>query len=343
MKKILTIIGARPQFIKATALSREISKHSNLSEIVVHTGQHYDKNMSDIFFEDLEMSPPAYQLKLQGTLHGQMTAEMIIEIEKIILKEKPDLMVIYGDTNSTLAGAIAASKLELPIAHIESGLRSFLKHQPEEINRRVSDHLSTYLFCPTQRSVNNLSNEGISKGVYHVGDVMYDVSLIAKEKAKINSSIINDLGLKPKEYQIATVHRAENTDTEEALSKIIMYLKGRAQEQKLIFPIHPRTQKSINALSIDLGDIILIPPLGYFDMAQLLAGATCAYTDSGGLQKEAYFFGVPCVTLREVTEWEETIECGWNRLWHVQGYRERKPISDYGIGNAAQKIVNILK
>ncbi|MBN9412619.1 MAG: UDP-N-acetylglucosamine 2-epimerase (non-hydrolyzing) [Candidatus Paracaedimonas acanthamoebae] len=343
MKKILTIIGARPQFIKATALSRAISKEHNLSEIVVHTGQHYDKNMSDIFFEDLEMSPPAYQLKLQGTQHGHMTAEMIIEIEKIILREKPDLMVIYGDTNSTLAGAIAASKLELPIAHIESGLRSFLKHQPEEINRRVSDHLSTYLFCPTQKAVDNLSNEGISKGVYHVGDVMYDVSLLAKEKSKINSTIINDLGLKFKEYQIATIHRAENTDSEEALLKVITYLKERAEDHPLIFPIHPRTQKAISRLSLDLGKIVVIPPLGYFDMAQLLSGATCAYTDSGGLQKEAYFLSVPCVTLREVTEWEETIDCGWNRLWHVEQYKERQTITDYGIGNAAEKIVSLFK
>ena len=310
--------------------------------MLVHTGQHFDPEMSDIFFEELGIRTPDRHLGIAGGSHGEMTGRMLAALEGVMLELRPDAVLVYGDTNSTLAGALAAAKLHLPIAHVEAGMRSFNRSMPEEINRVLSDHVSTWLFCSTRTAIANLEAEGIRKGVYHVGDVMYDVALLFEQIARETSDILTRLELTPRTYAVATVHRAENTDDVARLAEIIAWLQERSHTFPVIFLVHPRTRQRLDTLRLSLDGLRLHPPIGYVDMARLVSQAAEVYTDSGGLQKEAYFHGVPCVTLREETEWVETIECGWNRLWKQEQYRTRRPIAEYGEGRAAQAVLEIL-
>ncbi len=340
--RILTIVGARPQFIKAAVLSRAIAADPRATEIMVHTGQHFDANMSDIFFRELAIPAPARHLGIHGGGHGEMTGRMLAALEPVMIEAKPDVVVVYGDTNSTLAGALAAVKLRLPVAHIEAGLRSFNRAMPEEINRVLADHASDLLFCPTEAAVANLRREGISDGVCAVGDVMYDAALFVRAAAPGRSDILERLGLDPGGYALATVHRAENTDDPQALKRAIDYLTRVARERRIVFPIHPRTRAAAAAAGLSLAALEVVEPLGYFDMHRLLKDAALVFTDSGGLQKEAYFHRVPCVTMRAETEWVETVACGWNRLWHVESYRPRRDIADYGDGRAGERILRAI-
>ena len=344
MKKILTVIGARPQFVKAAAISRVFKTNQKFNEIIVHTGQHYDANMSDIFFDELEITAPEYNLEISGSLHGDMTGSMLKNIEPIMIAEDPDFVMVYGDTNSTLAGALAASKLSIPILHIEAGLRSFNRAMPEEINRVLTDHISSLLFCPTKTAVKNLANEGITSGVHFVGDVMYDAALHMRDIATEQSSILESYNLVQGKYHLATVHRAENTDNLELLTQITDFLLEQNRSLPVVLPLHPRTKKLAEIHNLDLSDLVLLEPLGYMDMTRLICGAKSIFTDSGGLQKEAYFHRVPCTTLRNETEWVETVSHGWNRLWKEnEWHMPRKDISDYGTGKAAQDIVRVLQ
>jgi UDP-GlcNAc3NAcA epimerase len=341
--KIVTIVGARPQFIKAAAISREIKKRQNIDEVIVHTGQHFDSNMSDVFFRELDIPKPRYNLDIHGSSHGVMTGKMLGAIEQVIIDERPDMLLIYGDTNSTLAGGLAASKINVPIAHVEAGLRSFNRQMPEEINRIVSDHLSELLLCPTHLSVKNLELEGISKGVHHVGDVMYDATIFAREKAIKHSTILESLNVLPNNYSLCTLHRAQSTDDIDLLYSLIDYLEKAAKNETIIFPVHPRTKAAFERNNIKPKGLLLIDPVGYLDINRLLASANRVFTDSGGLQKEAYFHRVPCVTLRDETEWVELIENGWNRLWREDEYQSpRKEIPEYGIGTAAKKTIDVI-
>jgi UDP-GlcNAc3NAcA epimerase len=340
---VMTVVGARPQFVKAAVVSRAIHESDGLSEVMVHTGQHFDEQMSAVFFRELGIPEPAYRLHIHGGGQSDMVGRMLIAIEPIMLKEKPDWIVVYGDTNSTLAGGLAAAKLNLPLAHVEAGLRSYNRRMPEEINRLVVDHLASLHFCPTQTAVDNLAREGIRSGVHQVGDVMYDATLFATSQAKIYSSIRAKLELQSTKYAIATVHRAENTDDSSKLRTIVDFLIKRSREMPVIFPVHPRTRSAIDRMGISVSGLRLIEPLGYVDMIGLLSSASAVYTDSGGLQKEAYFHRVPCVTLRSETEWVETVECGWNRLWSERSYAPRREIAEYGDGQAGRKIVQLLQ
>jgi UDP-GlcNAc3NAcA epimerase len=309
--KIITILGARPQFIKAGTVSREMKKHKNIDEVIVHTGQHFDKNMSDIFFEEMSIPKPNYNLNINGLSHGAMTGQMIEKIESVLIKEKPDWVMVYGDTNSTLAGAIAASKLHIKIAHIEAGLRSFNMNMPEEINRILTDRISNILFCPTIKSKRNLENEGFRNfdcRIIRCGDVMYDGALYYKNFArKINT--IND-----KDFVLCTIHRAENTDNETKLKNIIIALQEIAKNKLVVLPLHPRTKKIIEKLGINVKNLLIIEPVGYLEMIWLIDNCRLVMTDSGGLQKEAFFFNKPCLTLRDETEWIELTENGYNVL-----------------------------
>ncbi|GFO80484.1 MAG: UDP-N-acetyl glucosamine 2-epimerase [Methyloceanibacter sp.] len=306
---------------------------------MVHTGQHFDNNMSKVFFDELDIPPPAYSLDIHGGGHGDMTGRMLGTLEGVLLKERPDWVMVYGDTNSTLAGALDAAKLHIPVAHVEAGLRSFNRRMPEEVNRVVADHLSTLLLCPTAQSVKNLKQEGIMKGVYHVGDVMYDATMFAAARARESSTVLDDLHLEPGSFALATVHRAENTDDVERLRAVMDWLSDKAKERAVIFPVHPRTRDALARAGIAPRDVTMIDPVGYLDMARLLDGAVAVYTDSGGLQKEAYFHRKPCVTLRSETEWVELIDCGWNRLWTEPNYRARAEIKEYGDGRAAERVL----
>jgi UDP-GlcNAc3NAcA epimerase len=341
--KVLTIVGARPQFIKAAAVSRAIRETDNLSEVMIHTGQHFDPNMSDVFFDELDIPKPRHHLDINGGGHGDMTGRMLIAIEPILQAEKPDWVVVYGDTNSTLAGSLAASKLHIPVAHVEAGLRSFNRRMPEEINRLVTDHLAALHFCPTATSVKNLAAEGVVAGVHHVGDVMFDATLFATSRAEKISTILSDLNLAPRKYGVATIHRAENTDDRQQLGAVVQFLKECARQFPVIFPLHPRTRQAARRMGVDLNGLRVIDPIGYLDMAKLLHYSAEVYTDSGGLQKEAYFHHVPCTTLRDETEWTETITHGWNRLWKGPRYVGRAEISEYGRGRAAFEIAGLLK
>lgn len=361
MKKIITIIGARPQFIKAAMLSKAINTDSRFSglfcEKTIHTGQHYDENMSSIFFSQMNMLKPSWQLHCGNASHGEMTGNMLIEIERILLAEKPDYVLVYGDTNSTLAGALAACKLHIPVVHVEAGLRSFNKSMPEEINRILTDNVSSVLCCPTQTAVNNLYNENIRKGVFHVGDIMYDAALFFGEKAESESGILETLGIKEKGFMLCTFHRAENTDTKENLSGIVNALVVMADSRMpIVLPLHPRTRLYLEKFGLmdDIAgnkDIIVTQPLGFIDMVMLEKKANLILTDSGGVQKEAYFHKTPCITLREETEWTETLDAGWNILAghdteRILKCREncfaRKDINEYGDGNTAEKILELL-
>lgn len=337
--RIITIVGARPQFIKAAAVSRALKASSALEELLVHTGQHFDENMSDVFFSELGITPPALNLGVSGGTHGAMTARMLESLEAVLLEQKPAAVIVYGDTNSTLAGALAAAKLHIPAIHVEAGLRSFNRAMPEEVNRVIVDHISSVLLCPTALSVANLKRENIEKGVSWVGDVMYDTTLHVSNTARQVSRIVEQLGLKDKHFGICTLHRAENTNHPARLARILDYIAEQSRVLPLVLPVHPRVRETVKPWAAKLPGVTVIDPVGYIDMHRLLAGASLVLTDSGGLQKEAYFHRVPCITLRDETEWTETIEAGWNRLWTAADFKPRSEISEYGDGNSAQKIV----
>lgn len=358
MKKVLTVVGARPQFIKAGPVSKALRESPGFHEIMVHTGQHYDPNMSQTFFDELEIGLPKHNLEVANGSHGYQTGEMLKRLEPIAKDEKPDLVLVYGDTNSTLAGALTASKLCMPIAHVEAGLRSFNREMPEEVNRVLTDHVATLLFCPTISAVRNLEREGITENVWNTGDVMYDVALQFSEKSQRKSTVLAELGLRKKEYILATIHRAENTDRREYLTNIFLALGKMSEEQKVVVPLHPRTRKMLvtYGLAEQFRGIKFIEPVGFLDMIALETSARMIATDSGGVQKEAYFHRVPCVTLRGETEWVETVEAKWNMLANVESVEricdvlreslafsgQRFEIDDYGDGTAARKIVQSL-
>lgn len=336
--KILTIVGARPQFVKCAALRKVIDASDALTEVLVHTGQHYDFGMSQVFFDQLAIRPPDHMLGIGGKSHGAMTGEMLAAIETLILAERPDAVLVYGDTNSTLAGALAASKLHVPVIHVEAGLRAFNKHMPEEVNRILTDHVSDLLFCSTTESVRNLANENISTGVHHVGDIMYDVTrsvigLVQPEHARVS------FGQPGKDLAMCTIHRAENTSDPIRLQKVVDYVRAFADSHAIVLPLHPGTRAKIIAAEIDMTGIHLIDPLPYLEIQELLAASDLILTDSGGMQKEAYFHGVDCITLRDETEWVETVESGWNMLWTSDIRKPKKPIDDYGTGNSAERML----
>lgn len=342
MNKIVTIVGARPQFIKAAVVSRALKQEVNLKEVLIHTGQHYDTNMSQIFFDELEINKIDYQLSVGSGLHGKQTGDMIVKIEDILIKEKPDRLLIYGDTNSTLAGAIAAVKLHIPIAHVEAGLRSYNRNMPEEINRIVADQVSDILFAPTKRSFLNLQDEGYPiERIVMVGDVMYDAALYYSEKAKKRSHILIKHNCKVQEYILATIHRAENTDNHNNLLTIFAALDRISRTIPIIMPLHPRTrtvfEKHYPNLLKDTY-IKLIEPVGFLDMVMLEKHAALIITDSGGVQKEAFFYNIPCITLRGETEWVETVELRWNTLIKPHDPDEIyelivKSLDTYGLSN----------
>lgn len=343
--KILTVIGARPQFIKAAAVSNKLRE--NHQEILIHTGQHYDNNMSDIFFEELEIPKPNYNLNIGSGNHGYQTGKMLEELEKIYLSESPDIVLVYGDTNSTLAAALAASKLLIPIAHIEAGLRSFNMNMPEEQNRVLTDHISKYLFAPTETAIKNLKNENIINNVYNTGDVMFDAIKLFKEKALKTSSVLKNNNIIPNEYILSTIHRAENTNSINKLKNIIDALNE--YNKSIVLPLHPRTLKFIKDYGLKINtNIKIINPVGYLDMINLENNAKKIVTDSGGVQKEAYFLQKPCITMRDETEWLETVENGWNiivgsnkdkildAIINFNPNGEQKMV--FGLGNAADII-----
>ena len=338
------MVGARPQFVKAFPLSRELRLHDAFEEIVVHTGQHFDWNMSDVFFTELGIETPRYNLNIHGGGHSSVTGRMLQGIENVLIAEKPDGVLVYGDTNSTLAGALAAAQCGVPVIHIEAGLRSYNRTMPEEVNRVVVDHLSSLLFSPTSRAVRNLALEGIASGVHRVGDLMFDAVKIAAPLAAQHSGILERLNLKERSYGVATFHRQENLANRSRMAAIVTYLRDQSRSLPLIVPLHPRTREAMEnaSLSFETNAITAIAPLGYLDMCRLVNAAAMVLTDSGGLQREAYFHRVPCVTLRDETEWAETIECGWNRLWTCADFRHRCDIPELEEDNAAEAIFHLL-
>ncbi len=362
--RIITVVGARPQFVKAAAVSRAIAAHNaavaevnaggaRIDEQIIHTGQHYDANMSQVFFDELAIPAPTHHLGVGSGAHGAQTAAMLARIEPVLIDEKPDLVLLYGDTNSTLAGALAASKLSLRIAHVEAGLRSFNRAMPEEINRIVADRLSDLLFCPTRAAERNLANEGMTRGVHRVGDVMYDSVLYHADAAERQSRILTDLSLTPGEYYLATVHRAENTDDPARLTAI--FGAFARLDRPVVLPLHPRTRKILAERGVaDAANARVIDPAAYLDMLTLEKNARAMLTDSGGMQKEAYWFGVPCITLREETEWVELVEVGANTLAGADSERIVAAVRAagtarveartglYGDGRSAEQIVRIL-
>jgi UDP-GlcNAc3NAcA epimerase len=349
LKTICTIVGARPQFIKAAPVSRALA--TSFHEVLIHTGQHYDYGMSDVFFRETEMRPPDFHLGAGGGSHGEQTGKMLIEIEKILNSVKPDYALVYGDTNSTLAGALVAAKSQIPLAHVEAGLRSYNRAMPEEINRVLTDHVSSLLFCPTDAAIENLKKEGITQGIYRVGDVMYDALLHNLRIARAHSTILSSLGLEKGKYALATVHRAANTDDPARMVAILKALS--LLSKRVVFPVHPRTRKMIRESGLNVSpNVMIVEPVGHLDVLILQENADCILTDSGGMQKEAYLLGVRCITLREETEWVETVQAGWNKLtgvnvnairsafetWHPSEER----LALYGNGQAAEEICKIL-
>jgi UDP-GlcNAc3NAcA epimerase len=345
--KVLSVIGTRPQLVKAAVVTRALRDDGRFEELTIDTGQHYDPEMSSLLLADLVDVHESRNLDLHGGSPSELLGRTVAAVGEVLADEQPDAVLVYGDTNSTLAGALAASVLDLPIAHVEAGLRSFNRVMREERNRVLVDHAADLLLCPTQVSVQNLAAEGVTAGVHHVGDVMYDAAIAARRAVEATPSDLHErLGVEPGAYVVATVHRAETTDDPAALTAVLDELRRVASEQPVVFPVHPRTRQAIDAagLSPALADegLVACAPVGYSDMTRLLLGAVAVYTDSGGLQKEAYFHRVPCVTLRPETEWVETIEAGWNRLWGTPAYRDRHDIDDYGDGHAGRAIAEVL-
>lgn len=348
--KIISLVGARPQFIKEAVIHREIKKHENINEILVHSGQHYDFNMSDIFFQELDIRRPDYFLSVGSGLHGEMTGKIMIEFEKVVLKEKPNLILVYGDTNTTLAGAIVAVKLKIPVAHVEAGIRQNPKDMPEEINRVLTDHVSNYLFCPSMLAVKNLEKEGITSGVYFVGDVIYDLYLMLQNNFKYD--VYKKLNLEENEYILVTLHRDFNVDNKEKLEKMLLELNKISKEKKIVFPIHPRTRKRISEFSLEkhLENFTVIEPIDYLNLMGLVKKSWKVITDSGGLQKEAYFAKKRAVVLMPDTGWRELIEANWNILANEENLYEKTFEENnksyleglYGDGNAGKKIIDIL-
>ncbi len=348
--RILSVVGARPQFIKAAPVSRALRRVA--TELLVHTGQHYDYGMSAVFFEELGIPEPDYNLEVGSGPHGWQTGQMLIRLEEVLLREQPDWVLVYGDTNSTLAGALAAIKLHIPLAHVEAGLRSFNRQMPEEYNRVLTDHAADLLLCPTQTAVDNLAHEGITRGVHLVGDVMYDAVLYTGALAEERSDVLARLDLEPGSYLLATIHRPHNTDDAKRLQKILTALAEL--EHPVIFPVHPRTRRRLAEFNLGpkAKNLKLIDAVGYLDMLVLEKHARLILTDSGGVQKEAFFFAVPCVTLRHETAWVETVEAGWNLLvgddreaivraaceFHPTG----TPPPLFGDGHAAERIAALL-
>lgn len=356
--KIVTVLGARPQFIKASVVSDAIRRSEALVEVVVHTGQHFDVKMSDIFFAELGMDKPAYNLAVHGGRHGAMTARMLAKIEEVLLKERPQAVLVYGDTNSTLAGALAAVKLLIPVAHVEAGLRSFNMSMPEEVNRIVTDRISQWLFTPTKQADRNLKREGAAPDqIIRVGDVMYDVALVHGARVSASGGLLGTLGIKPKRYVLATIHRPENTDNRQRLTAIADALDTVSREIPVIWPLHPRARAALRKLGrfgAMRKRVTLVEPISYLAMLQLEKYAALIATDSGGVQKEAFYHKVPCVTLRDETEWVELVEAGWNRIapptdadsvraaMHGALGTSGEPVAPYGEGDAAHKIVEYL-
>jgi UDP-GlcNAc3NAcA epimerase len=360
---VATIVGARPQFIKAAAVSWAITRRNASSpescivEKIIHTGQHYDDNMSKAFFDELDIPQPDYNLGVGSGTHAEQTAGMLKRIEEVLLNEKPDLVLVYGDTNSTLAGALVAAKLHIRVSHVEAGLRSFNRKMPEEINRVLTDHIAELLFCPTTTAVNNLAAEGITQGVHETGDVMYDSAVFYREKAgAIESGVMEAFGIRNKSYHLATIHRPENTDNADRLGAIFQALgEISTREFPVVVPLHPRTKKTIAELGLTVpGNIRIVEPVSYLQMIVLEANAKAVLTDSGGIQKEAYMFAVPCVTLREETEWIETVESGWNVLTGADRAKIIEAVKQtdnldrakwkpfYGDGHAGDRICDII-
>lgn len=358
MIKILTIIGARPQFIKAAVLARALKEHGKaFREVIVHTGQHFDKNMSDVFFEEMEIPRPDYNLNINSLSHGAMTGKMLEGIEQILIQEQPQCVIVYGDTNSTIAGALAARKLHIPVAHVEAGLRSFNMKMPEEINRILTDRISDLLYCPTDKAVANLEAEGFALfpcRIEQVGDVMQDAALFYRKKSEQESNISSSLSLSDRPYILATIHRAENTDHYDRLKSIAEGLNKLSKKYKVVLPLHPRTKNCLAQHDLAL-DFTPIAPVGYLDMIQLLSNAQAVITDSGGVQKEAYFFHRHCVTVRDETEWTELVEGGYNTLLSPTGEDMVSVVEDamnkpfkvgtelYGGGRAGKRIVSSLQ
>ncbi len=354
--KLITVIGARPQFIKAAAVSRAFRAFPSIKEKIIHTGQHFDANMSDIFFEEMEIPHPHYNLKINSLSHGAMTGRMLERIEMVLIAEKPDALLVYGDTNSTLAGALAARKLHIPVMHVEAGLRSNNNAMPEETNRILTDRISQVLFCPTETAVANLRREGFEHfdcSILQVGDVMEDAALYYAPKAAARSNLLKTLHLEGRDFVLCTLHRAENTDDPARFSAIIEALNETARQMPVVLPLHPRTQKLLEKNGLQL-DAVILPPIGYFDMLQLLQNAKIVMTDSGGLQKEAYFFGKFCLTLRDDTEWAELVEGAFNFLVGAdknlimntleEVFSKKFPDKKnfYGGGNASVSIAEVL-
>jgi UDP-GlcNAc3NAcA epimerase len=354
MKTIATIVGARPQFIKVSPVSRALAETGQVREVLIHTGQHFDAGMSDVFFSELGIAAPGHNLDIHGAGHGAMTGAMLVKLEPIIEDLRPDRVLIYGDTNSTLAGALVAAKLRIPVAHVEAGLRSFNRAMPEEINRIVADQLSDILFTSTEAAAENLAREGVEPGrIVPVGDVMYDAALQVADRAQERSAIFASAGVSPGNYVLATVHRAENTDDPQRLANIVAALDKVAATLPVVLPLHPRTEGRMRAAGLAFRNVKILPPVGYLDMVALESRAAVIATDSGGVQKEAFFYEVPCVTLRDETEWVELVNLGWNRLISPAGVGLAEAILDargrggekaqpYGDGRAAQRIAEIL-
>ncbi len=354
--KICTVIGARPQFVKAAVVSAEFAKHKSINEIIIHTGQHYDPAMSEIFFRELNVPREKYNLEIGSGSHGLQTGRMLEKLEDILLKEKPDFVLIYGDTNSTLAGALAASKMHIPVAHIEAGMRSFNKKMPEEINRIIADHLSEINFCSTKNAIENLKVENLGKTGVLVGDVMFDCSLKFAELAEKRYDPFAKFAVEKNGYALLTCHRAENTDHKKCLTEIVKAVNRISEEMPVLYPVHPRTKKFLNEYGLTFsGNVKLIPPVGYLEMILLEKHASFILTDSGGVQKEAFFYRVPCITMREETEWIETAELGWNKITGADSkkitaafadFAKNKPAKTsarpYGNGDAASKITKVI-
>ncbi|WP_299987521.1 non-hydrolyzing UDP-N-acetylglucosamine 2-epimerase [uncultured Ruegeria sp.] len=352
--KIAVVVGARPQFIKLAPVSRALRSIPGVSELLIHTGQHYDDAMSGVFFDELEIARPDINLSVNSSGHGAMTGLMMQKLEPIIQEHKPDTLLVFGDTNSTLAGALVAAKLHIPVAHVEAGLRSFNRKMPEETNRVLTDHVSELLFTTSSDAVENLRKENISDDkIFGVGDVMYDAALHFGERAKKKSKILEKVGVEPKGYVLATIHRAENTDSPEVLAKIVDGLEAVTRHHPVILPLHPRTKAKLRDIGRQFERVQIIEPVGYLDMVALESNAMLVATDSGGVQKEAYFYGVPCVTLRTETEWVELVKSGWNSIVPpLNSDIERSilraigttgnPVEIYGDGTASQKIAQIL-